>query len=312
MASGKQQLLAEPTYGMGGRTALWNERWPLIALQECIDQVAAVEVGDRETIRYELPCGDCVMNTACLTAKQKELGGLLYDREIRTKPRAAASSLFPLEGWGEMLKLDGQLVKYYNRPFGDENRYAVCTGWDIAWSEKAGGDWLAKVTAVKDKKTGKKRFLDIDRWQRKGFQEQCNIIEDSQSRYHDDLVVIEDAFAQKVWVQHLSATTAVPVLGHGAGDKRSFQEGVPSLLLDLERNVWEVPYAPDGYKADMVRTFLAEAEAFGWQDDKLQGVGEHDDTVMAWWHCNWGLEKMSVPAMREMSVGGSERRGAEI
>lgn len=298
------------TYGLGKRTALWNERWPLIALQECIDQVAAAPRGEKEAVRWQLPCQDCPKNTACLTAKQKELGGLLYDREIRTKPRAAASSLFPFDSWLPMLKTEMQMVKTFVKPFGDEARYVVVTGWDIAWSEKSGGDWLAKFTAVKDRQTGKKRILDIDRWQRKGFQEQMGMIEESWGRYRDDLVVIEDAFAQRIWVQYLSTTTQVPVLGHGAGDKKSFQHGVPGLLLDIERQVWEVPYAPDGYKIDMVKLFLSEAEAFGWQDDKLEGVGEHDDTVMAWWHCNWGLEKMSTVPIRQIS--SRIDRGVEI
>jgi len=50
-----------------------------------------------------------------------------------------------------------------------------------------------------------------------------------------------------------------------------------------------------GRKIEEVKNWLSECEAFGWQDDKLEGVGEHDDTVMAWWHSNWGLEKMRTP-----------------
>jgi hypothetical protein len=43
-----------------------------------------------------------------------------------------------------------------------------------------------------------------------------------------------------------------------------------------------------------VKTFLGEAEAFGWVDGKLEGVGEHDDTVMAWYHLGWGLDRLAV------------------
>jgi hypothetical protein len=251
------------------------------------------------------------MNTACLTAKQKELGGLLYDREILTRPRAAASSLFPYESMEPMFDRKLSMVPYYRKPYGIEERYLVATGWDIAWSEKSGGDWLAKITTRLDRKTGKKRLLDIDRWQRLGFQEQMELMENSWSKYQDDIVVIEDAFAQRVWIQVLGANSQVPVIGHAAAGKRSFEAGVPSLLLDVERQVWEIPYAPDGLKFENVKLWLSECEAFGWQDDKLEGVGEHDDLVMAWWHCNWGIEKMRQPLIRS-GVTNKRRDVVEI
>ena len=284
-----------PTYGLDERTALWPDRWPLIALQECIDQVEAAPKAEKEKVRWGLHCQSCEKATACLTAKQKELGGLLYDREILTKPRAAASSLFPYEAMEPMFDRQLELAPYYRKPFGMEEQLVVSQGWDIAWSEKTGGDWLVCFTSLLDRKTGKKTILDISRWQRIGFDDQCRMIEEMAEQYSADIVVIEDAFAQRVWVQHLTTHTAVPVVGHAAGGKKSFEHGVPMLLLDVERQVWRIPMMSGGRKIEEVKNWLSECEAFGWQDDKLEGVGEHDDTVMAWWHSNWGLEKMRTP-----------------
>jgi len=287
-------------YGYENRTSLWGPRWPFIALQECIDVVAAADREHKEEVRYDLPCDTCHMNTQCLTAKEKEVGGLMFDREYHTKPRAASSSLFPFERMEPCLHKDKVMLDWYKKPLGAEERYATASGYDIAWSERAGGDYFAVVTAVYDRVNGTKTIIDIDRWQRMSFQGQMELIESRHSRYREDIVVIETDAAQEIWRQYLSATTAVPVLGHTAGTKRDFEMGVPSLLRDIERRAWVIPYKPGSYKIDMVKAWLAECEAFGWIDDKLEGVGEHDDLVMAWWHCDFGLNKMRNPIERQV------------
>jgi hypothetical protein len=54
---------------------------------------------------------------------------------------------------------------------------------------------------------------------------------------------------------------------------------------------------------------LSELEAFGWVDGKLEGVGEHDDTVMALWHLKWGIDTMVVgPVPLETHVGVQQGR----
>ena len=79
------------------RTSLWADRWPAIALQECIDEVEAAAPQDRAKVTLGLPCKDCAKSTSCLTAKRKELGSLMYAREFGTKPMTSESSLFPRE-----------------------------------------------------------------------------------------------------------------------------------------------------------------------------------------------------------------------
>ncbi len=54
---------------------------------------------------------------------------------------------------------------------------------------------------------------------------------------------------------------------------------------------------------------LAEFEAFGWNDGKLEGVGEHDDTVMCFWHLNWAIDKLVGSAMHELTAGVNDTRG---
>lgn len=289
------------------QSALWPERWPVIALQECIDQVNAVPPDQQEEVRRALPCSTCSQNTRCLNAKRKEIGSLMYSREIQTRPLDGESSLFPRTLMRPLLNPTASLVPFYRKPFGVEHEEKVVQAWDIAWSEKTGGDFLVCMTAVVNLRSGRRRMLDIERWQQKTFQQQIDLIVEKHHAFGSDLVVIEGDAAQQVWKQQVASTTSVPVMQHSAGDgKTSLQHGVPSLLIHLENRRWEFPYEEGSYHRSETDVFLAEAQAFGWVDGRLEGVGEHDDTVMCFWHLNWGIERWiagSAPK-RDRTHGG--------
>jgi hypothetical protein len=295
--------LPEAVSGVNTRTALWPDRWPAIALQECIDLVEAAPPEKRAEVKFGLPCAECDQKTRCLNAKRKELGPLLYDREILTRPRSSESSLFPMELFEPMLDGQQALVRNWRPPFSWEHHFAVAQGWDLAWSEKIGGDYLVCMTGVIDRRNGQKQMLDIERWQRVSFDDQVKLMAAKWALFGADLVVIESDAAQVIWAKHVGRNTAVPVLPHAAGGKGDFATGVPGLLITLENKKWTFPYARGTYHREEMDNFLAEAEAFGWVDGKLQGVGEHDDTVMAWWHLDWALNRLVLEAPR------TQRRG---
>jgi hypothetical protein len=278
------------------RTALWPERWPAIALQECIDTVESAPPDEQAQVKFNLPCQDCEKSAACLNAKRKELGPLLYDREIITKPRSSESSLFPMELIQPMLWADEALVPYWHAPFTLEHHFRVVQAWDFAWSEKIGGDWLVTMTAMIDLRTGQKRLLDLQRWQKMSFDDQVKMIEAKWAIYNADLVILESDAAQAIWSQHMKKNSAVPVKEHSAGGKQDLASGVPGLLIQFENKKWELPYKTGSMRHDEMENFLAELEAFGWVDGKLQGVGEHDDTVMCFYHLNYGLDLFAKAA----------------
>lgn len=271
---------------------------------------------------WELPCASteaaCPDAQRCLIAKRKEVGALMFDRELLTTPRASSSSLFPLERHGPCHNPDTSLVPNFRS--GGE-RFAVCNGWDIAWSERTGGDWLAKITSAVDRATGKKKMLDVSRWQALTFRQQVGLIRQEHISYNCDLTVIEEAGAQSIWVQEagheeeldfvddrgeelLGELKDIRVVGHGASDKRDFAKGVPGLILDLDAKRWEFPFLEGSYHHDEMLNFIIELEAFGWNEDRLEGVGEHDDTVMAWWHNDWGLNYLKGNLTRSASPAG--------
>lgn len=287
-------LTPDPEHGpQAVPNSLWPTRWPAIALQECIDKIEAADPANRTTVRFNLPCATCPKAPGCLNAKRKEIGSLMFDREILTQPRTSESSLFPTELTSRLLNHKRPCAPHYVKPFGAEHQWAVVQAWDIAWSERTGGDWLVCVTATVNLHSGRRILLDVERWRQKTFDEQVRLIEQKWIAYNADLVVIEGDAAQQVWKQHVGRNTAVPVISHSAADgKQSLSTGVPNLLIKFENRKWEIPYVPGGHHHEVVEIFLAELEAFGWVDGKLQGVGEHDDTVMAFWHCDWGIDKL--------------------
>jgi hypothetical protein len=285
------------------RTSLWAERWPAIAKQSCIDIVEAAPQDRQSQVKFDLPCHACELASQCLNAKQKEVGTLLYSREFQTSPRTSESSLFPRELMDPLLRPELTLQQtFYKHPEQAKELFVV-QAWDLAWSEKTGGDYLVCITAVVNLRNGQRRILYIERWQRLTFDEQCLLIEAKWRQFRADVVVIESDGAQSIWSQHIAARSPVPVVPHDAGGKRDLAHGVPSLLIQFQNRKWEIPYQPGSYLQEEVETLLSELEAFGWVDGKLEGVGEHDDTVMCLWHLKWGIDTMLMGMPLESHVG---------
>lgn len=285
------------------RTSLWPGRWPAIALQVCVDAVEEAPPEARAEVKRDLPCKPCPENTRCLVAKHKELGPLLYGRELLTEPRSQESSLFPRWLLAPMLDPARSCVPHFLKPAGLESDLVTVSAWDLAWSEKIGGDWLVKITGDLNLRTGRKRVLDLRRWQGKTYTQQCELIVQQHDLFHDDIVVIESDAAQVIWAQTVEATSDVPIMRHAAGDeKQSLHIGVPALLIDFANRRWSFPYRAGGRGWDEIDNMLVELGAFGYADGKLQGVGEHDDTVMALWHLWWGM-RCASGSMRDYRAG---------
>lgn len=279
------------------RSSLWPKRLPAIALEECIVKVETAPPHTRDAVKFALPCSTCDAAPRCLNAKAKELGPLLYGREILTNPSSSESTMFPRKLFKPMLRVGESLVPYWNPPFSMEYDYKVVQAWDIAWSEKIGGDYLVCATGYVRLSTGERQLLQLKRWQRLPFPQQCKLIELEHLTYRSDIVVIESDAAQRVWSQHLTAETNVPVLPHAAAgegehaDKKDFARGVPGLLIKFANRKWRIPYTQGTPGYEEVENMLTEFEAFQWVDGSLEGVGEHDDTVLAFWHLDWGMDQ---------------------
>jgi hypothetical protein len=118
-----------------------------------------------------------------------------------------------------------------------------------------------------------------------GFSQQIELVRTVCREYSITLGFIEDNNFQTWLRQELLKypETAHVVLGHRTGsEKADLDDGVPAMKVVMQNGLWEWPTG-DEASAHLIKVLQAELSAFGWRDGKLQGVGEHDDTVMALW-----------------------------
>ena len=275
---------------LDGFEPLWRDRWPIRAISDC-----------------DFDCPRCPAQLACLIGKRREVGPLVFDREFMCNPRSSVSSLFPSEMFEPMLnpelRFEPAVADWLPQIRQD---YVIATGWDFALSEKTAADYTAKFTIAFNRETHRRRILEIRRWKGITFDRQLLEIESSYERYQEDVICMETNLFQRLYKNWITQRRRYPVIGHDTGtEKASLEIGVPSLLLALEKELYQIPYAP-GLTREAVDVWLAECMAFGWVNDKLQGVAEHDDTVIAWWLSELAIKKTGLGAWGAYRVGISD------
>jgi hypothetical protein len=217
-----------------------------------------------------------------LRSKKVEIGPVAFTREILCQPISDDLSIFP---------------SYVFPPLRDERislrptraqiaaRGLTCyAGVDIAISANVAADYFC-VFVVGVDPLGNHHIVDIFRAKGMQFRQQLDVIERMCRRYDVQLCHIEANQMQRVWSDEMVRTTDVPVRPFVtlATNKYPLDRGLPGLRILTDNEKVVIPYAQDGYTREAVGIWEAECSAFGFVDGKLQGAGEHDDTVMAWW-----------------------------
>jgi len=216
-----------------------------------------------------------------LYAKREEIGSVSFAREILCKPITDDIAIFPSylfpPCYAEHLSIQPTLAEIEAR------QLSVYMGVDIARSASVGADYFVIFVIGRDPQ-GFHHIIDIQRYKGESFKRQLERIELANARYQPGLVFIEANAMQQVWSDELRRTTDVPVKPFVtlASNKYPLDRGVPSLRILLENQKLVIPRAGERSKA-IIDPWIEEATQFGFVDGKLQGIGEHDDTVMAWW-----------------------------
>lgn len=211
------------------------------------------------------------------------LDPLSFSREYQLDPRDDASSMFPFTLTQKALDQGAMLtfVANYDRLAGD----FIILGADFAESEEIAADDTVIMVWVWSRVTQKRRMLWGVKAHGASFETQMGLLRYACGRYRVDLGVVEENGFQK-WLYVESKKwpeTAGRLFGHRTGaEKSNFEEGVPSLKLSLLQELWIMP-SGDAESLEFAREWQAQLNAFGWKDGRLQGVGEHDDFVMAQW-----------------------------
>lgn len=234
-------------------------------------------------------------NKVLLEKKKKEIGSVRFTREFLVRPMSDDMSLFPSH------LFEGQPTRQPNVKMGMPVAYwralgITCyIGVDIALSAETGADYFVIFVLGRDR-LGNRWVVDIYREKGVSYATQLDKIVEYARLYEAVLVFVEANQAQRVWGDELIRTTDIPVkkfttIGRGTGagksmsqtaNKNDLEKGVPSLRPLLENKKWRIPQG-DEQSVAKAKIWIAEMNAFSWLEGKVQGVGSHDDTVMAAW-----------------------------
>ena len=226
-----------------------------------------------------------------LKAKQR-MDAVLFAKEYQNEPRDEASSLFPMKMTSMAIQAGAGLtfVDNYEKRQGE----FVVLAADFAMSESIGADYCVVQVARVDITTQKRQLLWAVRERGWTFQTQVNALRFACLAFNVDLGVVENNSFQR-WVRTEAERypeTAGRIIGHQTGNEKvSVKDGVPLLTIPLNQRLWIIPSGVDDTTGqvidprarDFAMVWQAEMNSFGWVNDKLQGAGEHDDTVMSFW-----------------------------
>ena len=214
---------------------------------------------------------------------------LTFSREYMNDPRDDASSMFPREVTAHALAAGADLtfVPRYRHALGE----VIVLGLDPAVAEGATSDYTVAVVAALDMATMRRRVLTIRRHRGLALDAQVALVRELCSSYDVTLGIVEDNGFQAWLLQALRRhpETAHRVFGHTTGMERSsLTEGIPSLKLALQADLWVVPCG-DAESAALALAWQEELAAFGWRDGRLVTAGAHDDLVLATWLLERGV-----------------------
>lgn len=213
--------------------------------------------------------------------KREEIGGVSFTREILCEPISDELSIFPSHLFPPLF--DPVLKLRPTREEMKERGWHTYMGVDIARSASVGADYFVVFTIAVDKE-GSRYIVDIDRTKGLPFNKQLEKIALNAEAYDPGLIFIESNAMQQIYTDEMRRLTDLPVKEFVtlATNKYPLDRGVPGIRILLENEKIIIPRG-DAYSRKVTDTWIEEMSQFGYIDGKLQGIGSHDDTVMAGW-----------------------------
>tara|TARA_Y100000296_G_scaffold80710_1_gene106696 strand:+ start:911 stop:2557 length:1647 start_codon:yes stop_codon:yes gene_type:complete len=224
-----------------------------------------------------------------------------WSREYLCQPITDEASLFP--SW--MFDQAGVKRNYalgLPGSYWEEQGFTTFMGVDLALSASSGADYFVAFVIAIDPVDGSRWVVGIHRAKGMGYQEQVDTIVNLANHYSCALAFVEANQYQRVISDMVIRESDAPIkafytTGRGgskqattqrrgikgtySGNKNALDQGIPSLRMLLENGKLKIPW--DRATRSVVETWLGEMQSFGWAEGKMQGIGAHDDTVMALW-----------------------------
>jgi hypothetical protein len=232
----------------------------------------------------EVPLWPEFRSLAWHKAERARLGELAYNQEVLLQPATSEASLFPLKLFSKHPETlaHGLCVGLSAQDIADRG-WSVFFGVDVAQSAEVGADYFVICVMAVDP-SGTRYIIDLFREKGLPFHQQLSTLEDWAVRHEPDMIYIEANASQRIYGDEMIRKTDLPIgkFVTSAGGKNSLDTGVLGLRPLIENGKLRLARgnAESIQKTDVL---IAELGAFAWVDGKLQGVGAHDDTVMATW-----------------------------
>jgi hypothetical protein len=232
-------------------------------------------------------------------ANLRDLEPTMFAREYQNEPRDDRSTFFPYALTQQAIVAGSRLTLlpfYQKRP-----SEMVVMGADLARSERIGADYTVAVVVAYDIGTYERRVIAIERLRGLDFEAQIALFTDLAVNYSVDLALIENNGFQAWLVDELRKRPGGHVFfgdATGRGKMRVDLDGIPLLKAALLQGRWIMP-SGDEESLAMARIWQAELGAFGWRDGRVEGVGEHDDVVIACWFVERAIAAIERVRTRE-------------
>lgn len=267
-----------------------------------------------------------------LDEKRIEIGSVRFTCEFLCEPISDDMSLFPERLFRgpnvELFNIKlGMPAKFWDQ-MGITRRYI---GVDFAISSSTAADFTAVfVMGVDD--SGNRYVIDIQQHKGLAYGEQLSLINALGRKYRPDVIYLEANQMQRIFGDELILKSDLPIMKFyttGANksakaarkkvptgnttsqNKNSLEGGVPALRVLLENNKFRIPRG-DAHSVDMTDRWVNEMKHFTWVEGKLQGVGAHDDLVMACWICDRAVRDTAFSFADNSELSGKEALDAII
>lgn len=218
-----------------------------------------------------------------LYKKKQEIGAVAFAREIHCQPVTDDIAIFPSYLFPPLY--DRNITLRPSLATIEARELEVAMGVDLAISSSVGADYFVIFIQGRDPE-GFRYIIDLYREKGLPYRHQLKKIQLMAERYEPGMIFIESNLFQKIYSDDLRRETDLPIkpFETKATNKYPLDKGIPSLRILLENEKIIIPRG-DAYSKKKTTEWINEATQFGFVEGKLQGIGEHDDTVMAWWMC---------------------------
>lgn len=230
-----------------------------------------------------------VFGRASLPKIKREIGEINFEQEFMLNPVSSQTGLFPYEVIARNLDNSAKFLEFAQ----PNRRYVV--GMDIAYSKAVKGDYSV-ITVLELDPERNKVLCYMDRFKGKPPKEQKEVLKDVIGRFHPYRVIIDQKGVGEGFLRDLQEEiTNTQIEGKSYNQPEEKNDLLKSLRNEFENDRITLPHSTEHpFTYQRVEVLKKELEETGWviknNKAKIEGLGQHDDTVMSLALANFGAE----------------------